>query len=320
MAGHSLPGHFIISVEEPLNTQTSLDPRLLLGRAGPSWLHRLRTSIARRGLVLAAGALVIAAAACGGNDSKTNDSPLNTNDPNSSNSQPSSTSPSSNNSANVKTSGLSDLSSYRYTLKIEGTGAGGPLADIRDGLGSVPGQTTPKANEAVTFNVDGAFVKPDKAQWKNKVGSFEVAQTVIGKQEWVTFGGQTQGPQPASSLDPSDLSLAAAMWDQSNLAGDVAGKMTCGGKETVNGVSTTKCSLDRTALASLPKDLEGFFEDVEVKDLTAFNMNLWLADQGYPVKLDVDMAGKDSSQRDYKLKMQMDLTDINKSIDIAPPK
>jgi hypothetical protein len=90
------------------------------------------------------------------------------------------------------------------------------------------------------------------------------------------------------------------------------------GKETVNGVSTRKCSIDKSALASVP-DLAGFFEDVNMQNLNAFSMNLWLADQGYPVKLNVDMAGKDSSQRDYALKMQMDLTDVNKSIDIKAP-
>jgi len=286
-----------------------------------------RTSIAKRGLVLAAGVLVIAAAACGGsNDSKSNGSPPNTNDNTGSSSQPASTATSGSSSSSasggssVKTAQLSSLDSYRYTMKMEGTGTGGPLADIRDSLGSVPGGTTPKANEAVSFNVDGAFVKPDKAQWKIKVGALEVAQTVIGKQEWVTFGGQTQGPQPATSLDPTDLSLAAAMWDQSNLSDDVSGKMSCAsGKETVNGVSARKCDLDKAALTSMQKDLEGFFQDVSLKDLNAFNMSLWLADQGYPVKMNVDIAGKDSSARDYGLKVQMDLTDVNKSIDIKAP-
>jgi hypothetical protein len=280
--------------------------------------------------LLGAGAIVLLAAACGGSDdSKTNDSSLNSNDNTSSSSQPASTatsgsssSSSSGNSSsgNVKTAQLSSLESYRYTLKMEGTGTGGPLADIRDSLASVPGGTPARANDAVTFNVDGAFVKPDKAQWKIKVGSFEVAQTVIGKQEWVTFGGQTQGPQPATSLDPNDLSLAAAMWDQSNLPDDVSGKMSCAsGKETVNGVSTRKCDLDKAALSSMQKDLEGFFQDVSLKDLNAFNMSLWLADQGYPVKMNVDIAGKDASSRDYALTMQMNLTDINKSIDIKAP-
>src|SRR5678816_3636769 len=144
---------------------------------------------------------------------------------------------------------------------MEGTGTGGPLADIRDSLGSVPGGTTPKANDAVTFNVDGAYVKPDKAQGKMKVGGFEVGQTTIGKQEWVTFACQTQGPQPATSLDPNDLSLAAAMWDQSNLPDDVSGKMNCAGsKETVNGVSARKCNIDKAALSSMQTGLEGFFQ------------------------------------------------------------
>ena len=157
----------------------------------------------RRGLLLGAGAIVVLAAACGGSDdSKTNDSPVNSNDNTSSSSQPASTataggssSSSSGNSssANVKTAPLSGLESYRYTLKMEGTGTGGPLADIRDSLGSVPGGTPARANDAVTFNIDGAYVKPDKAQWKIKVGAFEVAQTVIGKQEWVTFRAVVEG-------------------------------------------------------------------------------------------------------------------------------
>jgi len=276
----------------------------------------------KRGLLLAAGAIVVLAAACGGSDDKksTDASNGNSSSPSSTSGSPSSGTPGSNGSGSVKTAALSSLDSYRYTLKMEGTGTGGPLADLRDSMASIPGGSTPKANEAVSFNVDGAFVKPEKATWKIKLGSFEVAQTVIGKQEWVTFGGQTMGPQPASSLDPTDLSLAAAMWDQSNLPDDVTNKMNCAtGKESVNGVSARKCDVDKAALSSMTKDLQGFFEDVSLKDLSAFNMSLWLADQGYPVKLNVEMAGKDSSSRDYGLKMQMDLTDVNKSIDIKEP-
>ena len=280
-------------------------------------------------MLLGASAIVVLVAACGGSDdNKANNNSQSTGDNNSSSTSGTMTTGSSSSSTTqgsgsgpVQTAALSSLNSYRYTLKMEGTGTGGPLADLRDGLASVPGNATPRANEAVTFNVDGAFVKPDKATWKIKVGSFEVAQTVIGKQEWVTFGGQTMGPQPATSLDPSDLSLAAAMWDQSNLPADLNSKMSCAsGKENVNGVSTRKCDLDKAALSSMQKDLQGFFEDVSLKDLSAFTMSLWLADQGYPVKLNVDMAGKDASARDYAMKVQMDLTDVNKSIDIQAPK
>jgi hypothetical protein len=265
--------------------------------------------------LFAAGVLVVSVA-CGGSDS-TDTRPA-TNGDSSSSSQPSSTS-GSGTTTGVTTSELSSLESYRYTLKMEGTGNGGPLAEIREGLAMVPGTTT-NGNDKLTFNVDGAYVKPDKAEFKARVGSFEVAQTVIGRQEWVTLEGRTMGPQPASSLNAADLSLAAAMWDQSNLPQDISDKAQCSSsKETVNGVSARKCQLDKSALASLQRDLDGFFQDVSLQDLSAFSMNLWLADQGYPVKLDVDMAGKDSGQRDYALKVQMDLTDINKSIDIKAP-
>jgi hypothetical protein len=264
--------------------------------------------------------ITIFAAACGGSDDKKSESTATNNDSNPSSQTSATATSGSSNSGSVKTADLSSLNSYRYTLKMEGTGAGGPLAEIRDSLAQVPGTST-NANDKVTFDVNGAYVKPDKAEFKAKIGSFEVAQTVIGRQEWVTFQGQTQGPQPASSLNASDLSLAAAMWDQSNLTDDIGSKATCASsKETVNGVSTRKCDLDKSALASVQKDLQGFFEDVSLQDLNAFNMSLWLADQGYPVKLSVDMAGKDSGQRDYALKVQMDLTDINKDIAINAPK
>src|SRR5262245_30277889 len=115
--------------------------------------------------------MVVLAAACGGSDDKkTNSSPstdssssssTSTMTPGGSSSSSGSSTPgsSNNNSGAVKTAALSSLESYRYTLKMEGSGTGGPLADLRDGLSSVPGASTPKANEAVTFNVDGAYVK-----------------------------------------------------------------------------------------------------------------------------------------------------------------
>jgi hypothetical protein len=266
-----------------------------------------------------AGATIFAVA-CGGSDDKAGSNSSSGTDSSSSAAAATTSTSGSSSSGSVKTADLSSLNSYRYTLKMEGTGSGGPLAEIRDSLAQVPG-TSSNANDKVTFDVNGAYVKPDKAEFKAKIGSFEVAQTVIGRQEWVTFEGKTQGPQPASSLNASDLSLAAAMWDQSNLTDDIGSKATCASsKETVNGVSARKCDLDKAALASVQKDLQGFFEDVSLQDLNAFNMSLWLADQGYPVKLSVDMAGKDSGQRDYALKVQMDLTDINKDIQINAPK
>lgn len=304
--------------------------------------------LARRGVLLLAGLAIVASVACGGDDKKSDGGSGGSNTPaatatsssgsgsssatatpssSSGSGSPSATATPSSSSSGGSSSGssgaakLDAVNSYRYTVHMEGTGTGGPLAGMRDSIGSVPGQNTPTANEAITFDVNGAYVKPDKAQYTIKIGSFQVGQTVIGNQEWTTFGGVTSGPSPSTSSTAADLSLIATIFDE-DFSNNVANKTNCAdGKETVNGVPTRKCSLDKAGLEKLDTQLGGFFEDTSPKDLKSFQLDLWNADPGgYPVKMTMELSGKDTDGKDYGLKVEMNLTDINKSIEIKAPK
>jgi hypothetical protein len=209
---------------------------------------------------------------------------------------------------------LSDLNSYRYTLKMEGMG--GPLTQLTDVVpGATPGSNT-------VLDISGTYIKPDKAVLSIQAGSFAITQTMIGNQQWVAIGSLVQGPSPLTGQTAGDLSFAALFWDESFVP--AAGDFSCSGsRETVNGISTRKCEIDRATFDRL-RNLAGgnSFASVEagIKDVSSMSFEAWMADAGYPVRLRVDMAGKDTSDRDFRLKVDMDITDINSSsLTVTPP-
>ena len=209
---------------------------------------------------------------------------------------------------------LQDLDSYRYKVKLEGSG--GPLTDLSAGLGSIPGAS---AGDDVSMEVTGAYVKPDRAEMTISVGGISVALTSIGQQEWVSIGGLVQGPMPISSAAAGDISIAVAFWDDGFL--NSAGNFVCtGDRENVNGVSTRKCSIDKETFDQL-RQLGGVFGDEEsgIRDLTTFALELWVADAGYAVRVRAEMAGKDTGDNDFSLKVELDVTDVNANIEISPP-
>ncbi len=206
---------------------------------------------------------------------------------------------------------LADLKSYRYNLKM--SGHGGPLADLQSSFGSVGAQD-------ISLEVDGSYVNPDKGQMTMAISGIKIARTIIGKQEWSTFNGTTTGPTAAASLDPEDLSLAVAFWDEGFL--DSAQNFQCSGtKETVNGVATRRCSIDKQTFEQI-NGLGGgnLVAGSNFKDLSAFTFDAWLAeDSGYPARFRAQMAGKDNDDQDFNFNVALDVTDANKSIDIKPP-
>jgi len=214
---------------------------------------------------------------------------------------------------------LSDLNSYRYTLRMEGSG--GPLAELATLFGATAG-STPTANQKVTFEVKGAYVKPDKGQMTITIGSFIVSQTIIGRQEWTSFGGITQGPSPTNP-DPSDLSFVVSLWDE-GLSDAVASFSCSSSRETVNSVATRKCGMDQSSFDVLRDLLGGFLGGAEsdIKELTRFSLEAWIAESGgYPVRLRIDMAGKDSANQSFSLTVSVDITDVNSTgIKIEAPR
>jgi hypothetical protein len=208
---------------------------------------------------------------------------------------------------------LVDLTSYCYTLKLKGSG--GPLADL--------GGAVAPTNAAATISmaVEGAYVKPDKGEMKMKLGSLEVGQTTIGRQQWVSSGGLTQGPTQISAPEAEDLSFAAQFWDEGLLPS--TGKLTCANnRETVNGAATRKCAIDQATFEQLRRTAGGIFsaEESGIRDINRFAFETWLTDSGHPARLRIDMAGKDVNGKEFSIKVELDVRNMNSDrINIRPP-
>jgi len=254
---------------------------------------------------------------CGGGDKKEDTKQSSPNSPAASQTSTGSSTPASSGASSLSTAGskLADLDSYRYNLKM--SGQGGPLTQLSSSLGGLSGAGTPTQN--VTFEVDGAYVKPDKAQMTMSIGTLKITRTVIGKQEWSGFGGINTGPTTATSTAPEELSLAVAFWDEGFLAS--AKDFKCSGnQETVNGIQTRKCSIDKETFQKLSNLGGGLISGSSFKELSSFAFDAWLAERkGYPVRFRAEMKGKDTDSKDFNFNVSLDLTDINKTIEIKPP-
>lgn len=210
---------------------------------------------------------------------------------------------------------LGDLNSYRYSLKMEIRGLESLWAEGMEGLGGAEPAAMP---ETLTLEVTGAFVAPDKAEARMRIGGLadELTMTVIGDQQWMKMGELAMGPTDFEG-DLSDMSLAHAMWGGFS---EEAGALTCTSekKETVNGVPSRYCGIDKAAfeqLASLFGSTEGMGEIEEL------SLDLWLAeDGGWPVRLRAEVAGTDEAGQEVAAKLEMDITDVNEDIDIKPPR
>jgi hypothetical protein len=228
--------------------------------------------------------------------------------------------------------GLSDLTSYRCALTIQGSGSA--LADLEAALSpQAPGTPpavgpTATAAQTVGFEATVVYVKPDKAQLSIKIGDQAYGQTTIGKQQWSSLGSLTVGPNAVPAQTPSDLSLCAAFWDGG--FADSAADFQCSGKpQNVNGQESLKCAIDSATFDQIKQALGGIVSDAEsgIRELSRFQMELWVTDGsgnvpgGLPVRFQADMAGKDSANKDFAMKINMDLTRINdKGLKVEPPK
>jgi hypothetical protein len=234
--------------------------------------------------------------------------------------------------------GLSDLSSYKCNLKI--SGSGGPLTELESAFAVSPAATpaagpspTPARAQEVGFEANVTYVKPDKSTVTLKLGNETFSQTTIGKQQWSTLGGITVGPNNVPSQPTaSDLSVCSAFWDDG--FADAAKSFQCGGGddgkvEKVNGRDTLRCTIDKATFDQIKAALGGILSDPDsgIRDLSRFSMDIWVTDGGgnapggLPVRFTADMAGKDLSNRDFAMKIAMDLSSINdKKVAVSPPK
>lgn len=204
---------------------------------------------------------------------------------------------------------LSNLKSFRFTanasIDFKGTTpstaedalGGAILAMLLDGLKDV--------------KVEGAVVAPDQLELSVEMSGQEFGIIQIGDKAWVRYFGAWQ------EIQPEDLGLEDGL-DFSALAADAlpaevvdAAKVT---KDKVNGIDATRYSFDKAALQKLANDVD------PGQDIESANMDIWLTDDGVPVKLVVKMKGEGENGEEIEMQLDFALKDLNSNITIKAPK
>jgi hypothetical protein len=210
---------------------------------------------------------------------------------------------------------LPDLNSYKYAFKLEGTA--GLIAEISGS--TLPSNVNPNTGTA-TFEAKGSYIKPDKGEATMSFAGNSVTRVVIGRQQWTTVGGVTQGPTQISSTNEETYSVVASFWDSS--ATEALKDFTCGsGRETVNGVSTRKCTAEKSTIQRLNNEGKLFTTgELDLKEFSNGSAEIWVAEGDKVIRFRASIAGKDSSNRNVTFKMEVDISDINGSFSINPPR
>jgi hypothetical protein len=198
------------------------------------------------------------------------------------------------------------------TMDLKGLGSA-----LAESFGGLTGEESGTMPETIHMEITGAFVAPDKAEANMSIGglSDEISMTVIGDQEWMKWGDMVLGPSPLEG-DLSEINLAQAMWGGFS---EEAGGLNCSSekKETVNGVPSLHCGIDQASFEQLSSLFGGTEGTGNIDELS---VDLWLAQDGrWPVRLRVHVAGTDDSGNAMDAKLEMDITDVNKDIEIKPP-
>ena len=212
------------------------------------------------------------------------------------------------------TAKIQDLRSFRFDVSLKmdlGSPASGPSSGSSsdDALGDAFASILLGALGDI--KATGAFVKPDQMEVTLKLGGQDISMVQIKDKAWVKFGGKWQVTDP-----DDDIGLGSP----SDLLGDLLPAEVLKGartsSETVNGVKTTKYSFDKKALEALTKELG---EGADFKDISTANLDVWLNGDSIPVKLVMNIGGKDEKGKNVSVKMEMNITDINSDIKIKAP-
>jgi len=176
------------------------------------------------------------------------------------------------------------------------------------------------ASEALSLDLEGAFVAPDRSQThvSASLGDLQLEEDsiTVGDQTWVKTGDNWAEGEPEFQL--SDFSPGYLLEE---LGSDQL-RVLKSSKETVNGVDSLRYSIDRADIESLRNLGALFGQDVDSENLPEeFNVDIWLAeDGGWPVRLTMAARGSMDGGDEMSLDFSLDVTDVNDTgIDIEPP-
>jgi len=189
---------------------------------------------------------------------------------------------------------IRNVSSYRYTISIQLDIPGAPAAsreiDLTRGkdspLGAFAGVLLGLLHD---FQIEGAFVAPDRSQATLTAGSEEIEVRTIGDQSWVRFGDIWQKETSASPevlLSPDtvckdivpDLGRSLSGLDYQSQA--------------INGIATRHYHLDEAKAGQLKALLASAEAGGDLPE--QFILDVWLAEEGgWPLRLQLSARGED---------------------------
>lgn len=159
------------------------------------------------------------------------------------------------------------------------------------------------------MRVEGAYVAPDRVQTRMNFFGMNVQAIQIGNEAWTNDGsGWVEDPSGdvGSSL-PIDVTSPESIFDFIP-ADELEGARTS--RESVNGVQTTRYTFDKDALEAMAQTSG---EDLgDLSEIDTFNLDLWLTDDGLPVKMVMQMEGLSEGVQ-LSIQMEYNITDINDS-------
>lgn len=190
------------------------------------------------------------------------------------------------------------IKAYRYEGKIQ-------LKLSQSSTALVPGL------ELNDVSFSGAYVAPDRSQFKMDIAGTTIESVTIGRDTWSRFGG-------SGWIKSTDANLAFSPNDfcEANLQ-DLDKANVRPTKERVNGIDALRYEFDRKALARLNNLFGDAADLLELPDNT--KMTLWVTEkERWPLRM--TLTGDKTGADPYSINLQFNITDLNKDgIKIEPP-
>jgi len=207
-------------------------------------------------------------------------------------------------------SAVDDLQSFRFEiamkLDISSTSGSGEDAFAGALLGALG-----------DIKIKGAYVRPDQTEVTMTMFGQEMSYVQIGSKAWEKTGGSWEATTASDS--GFDFSSPTEMFSDLLPTDIDALKGAKTSKEKVNGVNTTHYAFDKKSIEKLLAEVPDA-SGADFKDISEANLDVWLTDEGIPVRLQMVLNGKDAQGQKMGVRLEMNITDINSSsIKIKPP-
>ncbi|HEX5369837.1 MAG TPA: hypothetical protein VFY10_10530 [Dehalococcoidia bacterium] len=190
----------------------------------------------------------------------------------------------------------------------------GDLKISVDSTSGSSGAVSPLLGMLGDVKVQGAFVAPGDVDVTLTALDQTVHYVQIGSDAWLNTG---DGWHSGEAVDISGIADSTAGTPS---GATLPGVLLNGARtksESVNGVHTTHYAFDKTALTNLAANVAGQ-SGGSFDDIAAANLDLWISDDGLPIKMVTHLAG-DSKVSKTTIDSSFQITDLNAKVTIDRP-